>query len=164
VSNVATPAKKDSKRTAKEDRSEETDSDDGSLKSLSLGNSTSEAEINYSISTEIFLTSEQTVTAKEITNFRTRINTMIATKNFPKSSGLFWKTESNLYPRFFQLYLILANVVASSAFIERFFSLCRIVCNQKAGNSDDELIIWRSMLKANMATLNSISSKSEEKT
>lgn len=53
--------------------------------------------------------------------------------------------------------LKLSCIPASSAFIERFFSLCGIVTsNNKARNLNAETIINRSMLKANMDLLNEL--------
>ena len=61
------------------------------------------------------------------------------------------KDISNL----FDLQLILLNIWASSAFIERFFSVSGIICDIKRANMEEDLIRMRSMLKANMPILNS---------
>ena len=58
----------------------------------------------------------------------------------------------------FDLQLILLNIWASSAFIERFFSVSGIICDIKRANMEEDLIRMRSMLiliKANMPILNS---------
>ena len=58
-------------------------------------------------------------------------------------------------PNLFDLQLILLNIWASSAFIERFFSVSGIICDIKRANMEEDLIRMRSMLKANMPILNS---------
>ena len=45
--------------------------------------------------------------------------------------------------------IILLNI-QSSAFIERFFSICGVVCTRRATNMKADLIIKRSMLKSNI--------------
>ena len=69
------------------------------------------------------------------------------------SSLSFWKSNVNDYPKLSKLALILLNVPASSANIERFFSVAGVVCNQRAGNSLNDLIIQRSLLKTNLLIL-----------
>lgn len=49
--------------------------------------------------------------------------------------------------------MILLNIKSSSAIIERFFSICGIVNDKRRQNMSDELLITRSLLKANMSTL-----------
>ena len=56
-------------------------------------------------------------------------------------------------PNLFELQVILLNLPATSSFIERFFSLSGIVCDIKRLNMTDDLVIKRSMLKANMNIL-----------
>jgi hypothetical protein len=50
----------------------------------------------------------------------------------------------------------LLNIPASSAFIERFFSLCGAICKSRCGNMTAQTIINRCMLKANMELLNNM--------
>jgi len=57
-------------------------------------------------------------------------------------------------PQLFDLQIILLNIPASSSFIERFFSLSGIVCDSRRLNLNDELIVLRSLMKANMTILN----------
>jgi len=49
---------------------------------------------------------------------------------------------------------ILLNIQSSSAFVERFFSICGIICKKRASNMKNKLIIMRSMMKANFHLLN----------
>lgn len=58
------------------------------------------------------------------------------------------------FPNLFKLYVRFSSIPASSAFIERFFSICGVVCKQRAGNSSDDLLITRSFLKCNIEILN----------
>jgi hypothetical protein len=71
------------------------------------------------------------------------------------SSTKFWNNQTNL-PKLRQLFIILNNVSASSAFIERFFSYCGLVCNQRSMNMKNDLIINRSFLKVNIEILNEL--------
>jgi hypothetical protein len=72
------------------------------------------------------------------------------------TTKMFWienrKTLSSLY----KLAQRLLTIPASSAFIERFFSVCGVVCKKRCGNMSDELIIMRSFLKCNIDILNSL--------
>ena len=56
-------------------------------------------------------------------------------------------------PKLFDLTIILLNISASSAFIERFFSIAGIVCDLKRLNMKEDLIIMRSLMKTNMTVL-----------
>ena len=46
--------------------------------------------------------------------------------------------------------LRLLSIPASSAFFERFFSICGTVCTKRNGNMGDDLLIKRSFLKSNL--------------
>jgi hypothetical protein len=56
-------------------------------------------------------------------------------------------------PNLFDLQIILLNLPATSSFIERFFSISGIVCDVRRLNMTDDLVIKRSMMKANMNIL-----------
>ncbi len=68
----------------------------------------------------------------------------------------FWNQYMDEIPRLARLALVLLNIHVSSAFIERFFSIFRIKCKKNSGNMKDELIITRSMLKANKKILDDL--------
>lgn len=70
-----------------------------------------------------------------------------------KSNKSFWNKYMNEMPRLAKLAIVLLNINVSGAFIERFFSICGIICKKSAGNMRDDLIITRSMLKANIQIL-----------
>lgn len=78
-----------------------------------------------------------------------------------KSTSKFWykyQTElSNLY----QLSLILLNIPSSSAYIERFFSICGFFFDKRRYNMKPELTIKRCLLAANIDILNELSQETE---
>ena len=55
------------------------------------------------------------------------------------------------------LAFILLNIPSSSHFIERFFSICGVVCGKRSLSMKDDLIIDRSILKSNLHLLNELS-------
>lgn len=65
----------------------------------------------------------------------------------------FWKRYCVKYPLLSQIASILLNVQASSANIERFFSIAGVVCKPRTGNMNEELVCERSLLKANYKIL-----------
>lgn len=69
------------------------------------------------------------------------------------SNKKFWQKNIDEMPRLTRLATVLLNINVSSAFIERFFSICGIICKKNSGNMRDETIITRSMLKANINIL-----------
>lgn len=69
------------------------------------------------------------------------------------STRSFWSKKATTYPNLSKAALILYNIPASSAFIERFFSICGITCRRNSGNMSASMIIKRSMLKANLNLL-----------
>ena len=77
------------------------------------------------------------------------------------TTKIFWEKNMKILPRLFELQIILLNISASSAFIERFFSVSGIVCDLKRGNQEEDLIIMRSMLKANMTILTTMNEVSQ---
>jgi hypothetical protein len=72
------------------------------------------------------------------------------------STRRFWLKHKSLLPYLFFLTKKLLNIQASSAFVERFFSICGIICSVKNTNMKDDTIIMRSILKANMDTLDAL--------
>jgi hypothetical protein len=48
--------------------------------------------------------------------------------------------------------MIVLNIGASSGLIERYFSICGIVNDRRRQSMSDDLLISRSLLKANMFT------------
>ena len=72
------------------------------------------------------------------------------------STVQFWMKHSIKFPHMSKLALLLSTIQSTSAFIERFFSVCGDVCKPRASNMKDDLIIKRSMLKVNIKILDSL--------
>ena len=70
-----------------------------------------------------------------------------------KSTILFWNNNKNRFPYLSKLALRLLNIAASSAFIERFFSICGVISKKRCGNMGPDLTIMRSLLKCNLHLL-----------
>ena len=86
-------------------------------------------------------------------------SSLIADQNVIKSNvstSVFWKEKRQELPNLFKLSIILLNISSTSAFIERFFSISGIVCENRRANMTDDLIVMRSMLKANMSILGTL--------
>ena len=66
----------------------------------------------------------------------------------------FWFGKRKELPHLYNLCLMLYNVPSSSAYVERFFSICGVVNRKRAGNMSDETLINRAFLKSNLAILN----------
>ena len=73
------------------------------------------------------------------------------------STRRFWLKCSLTLPYFFKLTRLLLNIQACTAFVERFFSICGIICSEKNSNKKDENIVVKSILKANMQILSELS-------
>ena len=65
----------------------------------------------------------------------------------------FWLKNKSELPYLFILTKKLLNIQASGAFVERFYSICGIICNVKNTNMSDQMIIMRSVFKTNIETL-----------
>ena len=88
---------------------------------------------------------------KEIIKFKEILNSHKMVYNH--STSYFWLSNSKELPHLNKLSIILLNIQASSAFIERFFSITGVVFKSRCGNMGDDLIIIRSLLKTNMEIL-----------
>lgn len=69
------------------------------------------------------------------------------------STKAFWIENRAQLPNMAKLANILLNIPASSAFVERFFSICGVVCKARSMSMTDELIIMRVLLKTNIHLL-----------
>ena len=79
---------------------------------------------------------------------------MMNERNFNDISSIkFWLDNKKTFPSLYKLALILFNIPSSSAFVERFFSICGIVNDKRRGNMKDETLINRSFLKSNLDLL-----------
>ncbi len=70
-----------------------------------------------------------------------------------KNSNEFWKKNRQKMPILYNLMIKIVSIPASTAYIERFFSVCGVVCRNRAMNMKDELVIIRCLLKANLKWL-----------
>jgi hypothetical protein len=68
----------------------------------------------------------------------------------------FWNKKRHDLPYLSEAARRLLNIPSSSAFIERFFSVCGANCRTRAGNMSPNVLIARSMLKTNMEILNGL--------
>ena len=74
----------------------------------------------------------------------------------------FWLSNSKIYPIHSKLTKILYNISSTSAVLERFFRLSGIVCSARRSNMKDDLIIMRSLLKANVKILKEFNNSYEK--
>ena len=81
------------------------------------------------------------------------IKDALINKKNTQSTTEFWRRNSEKFPFLLKVAAILLNIPSSSAFIERFFSLCGIISTTLNANMKDELLIMRAMLKVNMNIL-----------
>ena len=75
------------------------------------------------------------------------------------SSKIFWLDRLSEFPKISKLALILSNINSSSAFIERYFSVCGFVQDKKKMNISLNLFIKRCLLRANIKILNELKEK-----
>ena len=66
----------------------------------------------------------------------------------------FWQKHRSTLPNLYKVARHLLSIPSSSAFVERFFSICGVICRKRAGNMSDKTLITRSFLKTNMKLLN----------
>ena len=88
---------------------------------------------------------------KEIEFFSNKIKSFKQIERINSTSG-FWNNDeiSLKCPILKNLALILLNINGSSAFIERFYSICGVVCTTRNAQMTDELVIIRCLLKVNL--------------
>ena len=90
---------------------------------------------------------------------------IISNPDFKKqqySTKEFWTKKATDFPHLHELSKALFCIQSSSAFIERFFSICGVVCKKRSSNMSDEKIILRSFLKSNMKLLNEMNATFKE--
>ena len=75
------------------------------------------------------------------------------------NSREFWYRNQENFPKLSELAKILLNISSSSAFVERFFSICGIVNKKNCQNITVDLFTTRCFLKANMKILNELTSQ-----
>ena len=70
-----------------------------------------------------------------------------------KNTKEFWRANKITLPILYEFATVVLSIPASSAYIERFFSFSGVVCTNRKLNMKDDLIILRSLLKANFKHL-----------
>jgi hypothetical protein len=74
-------------------------------------------------------------------------------KYLRKTTAQFWNENSKELKNLRRLAMKLLNIPSSSAYIERHFSLCGAICDQRNRNMSADMIATRTMLKANIKSL-----------
>ena len=110
-------------------------------------------EIDLSTRKEIF--EKEIVT--EIFNFR-KLLLKDGSKiiNECESTTDFWNENKKRFPKISELAKILLNINSSSAFIERFFSICGFIQDKRKGNITIEFFKMKCLLRANIKLLNEL--------
>ena len=72
------------------------------------------------------------------------------------TTNAFWLKYRKRLPNLFKIAMQLLSIPSSSAFIERFFSICGVICKKRCGNMSDATIISRSFLKTNLRLLDKL--------
>ena len=93
----------------------------------------------------------------EINDFAGIISNGLDMFNGISSSYEFWENNFLKFPHLSKVFLILSGINSSSAFIERFFSICGIIGNKKNCNMSQDLFFMRAMLAGNIELLNKCS-------
>lgn len=112
-------------------------------------------DINTEYDAELFYINTSQIIETEVSKF-INLTREIHFQEQEFSTKQFWKKHKNQLPNLFKLASLLLGIPPSSAFIERYFSICGIVCNRRLSMNDD-LVIERSLLKANVKILEELS-------
>lgn len=70
-----------------------------------------------------------------------------------KCTKSFWSEYGEKFPRLRQVALILFSIPASAAFIERFFSICGLVCDKRSMNMNPETLTEKILIRVNVDLL-----------
>lgn len=62
----------------------------------------------------------------------------------------FWKLYSGNFPSLHKLAIIMLGIPASSAGIERFFSMCGFFSKKQSGNEDADFFMKKCIMRANL--------------
>lgn len=73
--------------------------------------------------------------------------------NRQKSTQSFWSEYGNKFPYLVKVVIKLFSIPASSAFIERFFSICGLACNKRSMNMNADTLIEKVLLRVNLDLL-----------
>ena len=100
---------------------------------------------------------------KDLENEMRLFAAIVTSQEFRKmksSNRSFWSKQSTSIPLLSALAKRTLNIQASSAVVERFFSICGVICGKREMNTSDELLIMKSVLKTNIELLNELSTQS----
>ena len=86
---------------------------------------------------KVIFISKKVAIAEETKKFKN----LLANSKYSVSTKDFWKENKKTLPLLFELTLILLNIPSSSAYVERFFSICGVVKRKRAGNMSYETLI-----------------------
>jgi hypothetical protein len=120
---------------------------------------------NRAVTRELHLRQFKSNLKAEIDKFSDKIQAFLAEcelnkrnrNDVRKSNNDFRLENKAMMPFLFKTAIILLNIPSSSAFIERFFSICGVVCECRRESQSDNMIICRSKLKANIEILKRLS-------
>ncbi len=74
-------------------------------------------------------------------------------KCLKKTVGAFWNENAKELKNLRSLALKLLNIPSSAAYIERHYSLCGVICDQRNRKMSSNMIVTRTMLKAYLNVL-----------
>jgi hypothetical protein len=89
----------------------------------------------------------------EIENFTKLVRNLSFILNKKLSTREFWFQNRHQFPYLSEMALVLISITSSSAFIERFFSICGLI-SSKFTHIEDDLFEQRAMFRANSHILN----------
>jgi hypothetical protein len=115
---------------------------------------------NYDYNEELVVMNQKKILDEEISVFSSLLKER-KLKETSFSNRQFWMNQIHKLPNLCKLSLILSNIQCSSAFIERYFSICGIICKKRSMAMNDDLIVMRSLLKSNMELLKELNSINE---
>ncbi len=112
---------------------------------------------NYDVNEELMISRKKSALDEEVSKYKL----ILQSDEFKTSkfrSKQFWINHANKLPNLAKLAVILLNIQCSSSCIERFFSICGVVCKKHSSNQNDDLVITRYLLKSNIKLLDELSS------
>lgn len=74
--------------------------------------------------------------------------------NLQKSTQAFWNEYGFKFPSRCKVARKIFSIPASSAFVERFFSVCGLACHKRSMNMKSETLIEKVMMRVNIDLIN----------
>ncbi len=97
----------------------------------------------------------------EVISFANMIGNNQTLVSCTKTSN-FWKKNIPKLPKLVDLFIIISNIPAASAGIERFFNMTGLINNDRRLRMKDDLVEMRSLFKVNLPILDELSMLSED--